>query len=468
MSAIPACAVNPVTGKHDLVLMSENEELALGRRYSAEVLKQYRPYADPALQSYVDGVVEGIAARSHRPDLVFHVTVLDSPEVNAFALPGGYVYITRGIMAYLASEAQLAGVLGHEIGHVTARHAVRQQTASTLTGLLGVAAAVGTGSRAAADLSNVLGTAYVRGYGRSQELEADRLGAEYLARQGYDPHEMLKVIGLLKYQEEFEQKLAREEQREPRAYHGVFATHPEADQRLQEVVRAADAVSVATTRNADEAGYLKHLDGMSFGEAASQGVVRGSHFYHADLDFHVEFPPGWRIDNRPDKLVAIAPGGDGQMQITLTDLNERQNAEQFLRAHVQGRISEGEPFSTGDYEGYSGHTELQTNWGERYGRVAAVIAGKRVFRFVAAARESGRYDREALDVARSLRRLKPEEQALAQPRKIKLVRVKAGDTVASLAKGSSLTSHVQERLRLLNGLYPAGEPRVGDWFKTVQ
>ena len=160
-------------------------------------------------------------------------TLLDSAQVNAFALPGGYVYITRGIMAYMNSEEELAGVLGHEIGHVTARHGVRQHGAQTAAGVIGVLATIATGSREVAQASNQLGGALVRGYGRKHELEADRLGAEYLALTNYDPEKMLDVVEILKDQEEFEIQRAREDGREPRVYHGVYSTHPSNDLRLR-------------------------------------------------------------------------------------------------------------------------------------------------------------------------------------------------------------------------------------------
>ncbi|MEJ2114697.1 MAG: M48 family metalloprotease, partial [Gammaproteobacteria bacterium] len=188
------CATNPVTGKQDFVLMSEEQEINLGKQAHQEVMKQYRPYNNPALQSYVEGLVDELGKKSHRSNLVYHVTVLDSPQINAFALPGGYLYITRGIMAYMNSEAELAGVLGHELGHVTARHGVRQQSAGTIAGILGAGVGILTGSNQAAQVANVGSTALIRGYGRNHELEADRLGAEYLANVGYDPQEMLKVV----------------------------------------------------------------------------------------------------------------------------------------------------------------------------------------------------------------------------------------------------------------------------------
>jgi predicted Zn-dependent protease len=247
----------------------------------------------------------------------------------------------------------------------------------------------------------------------------------------------------------------------------VFSTHPDADQRLQEVVRAAGTHPTASSRPSNEDTYLRHLDGMNFGSAVSQGVVRGNRFFHKDLDFTLTFPAGWMIDNRPDKLVAVSPGGDARMQVGLADLNKRQTAEEFLREHVRGTVNQGMEFSTGDFDGYSGLTELGTSWGKRYGRVGAVIAGKRVFQFVAAARESGNYDAQALDSLRSLRRLKPDEGALAEPKHIHLIRVKAGDSIALLAKRSALTTHAEQQLRLLNGLYPDGEPKAGAWFKQI-
>ena len=241
-TALAGCATNPVTGRADLVTMSEAQEIEIGRQQHPKILEEFGRYDDEALQAYVSQVGQRIAAVSHRPQLQYTFTVLDSEEVNAFALPGGYVYITRGIMAYLNSEAELVAVLAHEVGHVTARHSVRQQTGATATGVGATVIGILTGSGDLAHVANMAGTALVSGYGRDMELEADGLGAQYLDRLGYDPDAMIDVVRLLKNQETLRIQQARQENRKPHVYHGVFATHPDNDTRLHEVVKAAHKV----------------------------------------------------------------------------------------------------------------------------------------------------------------------------------------------------------------------------------
>ena len=190
------CAQNPVTGNPNFVTMSEAQEVQTGQQEDAKVRKQYGVYDNPALQQYVNEVGQKLARNSHRPGLRYSFVVVDSPEINAFALPGGYIYITRGIMAYLNSEAELAGVLGHEIGHVTARHSVQQLSASTAANvgasLIGIFVPA-LRNQAGDTVVNLLGNVLLSGYGREHELEADRLGALYMARGGYDPRESVQL-----------------------------------------------------------------------------------------------------------------------------------------------------------------------------------------------------------------------------------------------------------------------------------
>ena len=256
-----SCAVNPVSGKKDFVLMSNQQEVQLGNSLHKQTLQKQRPYNNPALQAYVNNIGQQLARQSHRNDIRYTFTVVDEPSINAFALPGGFIYITTGLMAYLNSEAQLAGVLGHEIGHVTARHSARQHSRATATNVL---ASLITNKVGNAQLVNTLSVASVRGFGRKHELQADRLGSEYLARVGYKPENMIQVVGVLKAQEDFAKFLAKSEGKQPPSYHGTFSTHPSNDQRLKEVVLAARRFPSAGSRPDNARSYLNYMQGLSY------------------------------------------------------------------------------------------------------------------------------------------------------------------------------------------------------------
>jgi len=263
ISLMVACSTNPVTGKKDFSLISKDQELAIGAQASKEVLKQSKRLNNPQLQAYVNRIGQMLASKSHRNNIPYHFTILEDPSVNAFALPGGYIYITTGLMAYLNSEGELAGVLGHEIGHVTARHGVQQQSAGIASAILLEVLSKKAGANTTKSLGQ-LSNALIRGYGRNHELQADKLGAEYIARVGYSPQNMLDVIGVLKAQEEFSKYQARREGRQPPSYHGVFSTHPSNDQRLQTVVNAAKNIRTAGTRSANHNGYLRQINGLKY------------------------------------------------------------------------------------------------------------------------------------------------------------------------------------------------------------
>ncbi len=473
------CASNPVTGKQDFVLISEAQEINLGKQEHEKVLKQYKQLNDPALQSYVEGIVEELSKKSHRSNLNFHATVLDSPDINAFALPGGYVYITRGIMVYMNSEAELAGVLGHEIGHVTARHGVRQQSAGQVAGatvgILGTGIAILTGdSRLANETANQVSKgslALIRGYGRDHELEADRLGAEYLANVGYDPEEMINVVEILKNQEDFDKQLAKEEGREPRAYHGTFSTHPSNDKRLQEVVRAANKVTTAATRDANRESFLKYMDGAVVGNSEADGILHGNNFYHKDLDLFIKFPEAWNVQNLPDRLIAQDKQGTAQLHVTIGKLKAGQTPKQLLEEISDGKISKGENFSTSSFKGYTGLATINMQGAKIPGRIAAIANKQQVYLVAVLGRDQNaleKVDSAGFATIRSFRNLKSNESKLAKSKHIKLVRVKKGDTFASLAKKSDFSHHGEEQLRLINGMYPDGKLKTGQLIKIVQ
>ena len=470
---LAGCATNPVTRQPEFVLMSEDREIALGRRLNPQILEEMGRYPDEALQAYVQSVGERLARVSDRPGLIYRFTVVDTPDVNAFALPGGYIYVARGLLAYLESEAELAAVLGHEIGHVAARHAVRQYTAATTVGILSAVIAGTTGVQGAGDLARVISTAIVRGYGRRHELEADRLGAIYLARAGYPPEAMLAVLRVLKAQEAFEKKLAEEEGREPRVYHGLFATHPDNDARLKAVIEAARPLLKGAPPSAldrDEA-FLHRLDGLVYGQRAEDGITRGNRFYHGPLGFALRFPAGWRIENLPDRLIARAPGGELLIQLTTTDLNRRLTPREFLQRRLEVRNPrEGRPLRIHGLPGYTALGRADTPWGRRMVRYVVVFLDDRAYIFAGASRTPNdpRRDRVTLETARSFHRLKPEERSLAEPLRLRLIRATAGLTYAELARRSALSDHAEDILRLLNHHWPSGEPLPGQLVKLVK
>lgn len=467
---LAACATNPVSGRREMALMSEAQEISIGREMHPKVIQQYGQYEDPALQAYVQAVGEKLAAHGHRSNLIYRFTVVDSTDINAFALPGGYIYITRGLLAYLGSEAEMAGVLGHEIGHVTARHAVRQYTAATAAQLgmtLGSIFVPGLGSNVGQNVMGVLGQAMLSGYGREHELESDGLGAEYLARAGYDPQAILGVLRTLKAQGDYAAAQAKAEGRKPQSYHGLFASHPDEDTRLKEVLTKASFLAPDKPADNGRDAFLKHMDGMVFGDSAAQGIRRGNRFYHRDLDFALEFPPAWRLENRPDRLLAIAPDGKAQAQLTSQDLNQRETPREFMIRRLGIKNPAGEEISAGGLPGYTAPLKIQG----RPGRVSVIFHRKQAYVLASVALDGA--DSQAVDAAMrqtalGFHPLREDEKALAEPLRLRLKTAGAGDSFTALAKGSRLPGDAQAQLRLLNGHYPQGEPKPGDILKIVE
>lgn len=464
------CAQNPVTGNPNLVLVSEAQEIAIGRREDPKVKTQYGAYDDPALQDYVNGIGQRLARASHRPELEYHFLVVDSPEVNAFALPGGYIYMTRGILAYLNSEAELAAVLGHELGHVTARHSVQQLSAATAANVgVNILQIFVPGARGGLGGSavNLLGGALLSGYGREHELEADRLGAEYLARTGYDPQAMVKVVGVLKNQELFDAEVAKAEGRPPRAYHGVFASHPDNDTRLQQVVGEAARYRQAQVRTAQE-DFLRRADRMVYGDSPRQGVVRNNDFYHTELGLAMRFPAGWRLQNRPQNVVATSPGGGG----TFIDLRAGGPAQGTPEDVLRKRVSaaSGAPVTQSVINGLSAAV-MTAHIGGKPTRVACLFLGKSAYLIGAQAPNDAAFNehQDAIDASiASFRALTDEDRALARPLRLRIITAQPGLTFAELARRSPLGHLAEGHLRVINGLYPKGEPAAGQPLKIIE
>lgn len=461
------CAQNPVTGQPDFVMMSEQQEINTGKKGDVEIQKEYPRYKSPALQKYINDIGQKLARHSHRTHLTYHFTVVDSPEINAFALPGGYIYITRGMLAYLNSEAELASVLGHEIGHVTARHGVQSYSKA-----MGTSIAVGIASIlvpqlqsvGAQNIVNLMGSAILAGYGRENELEADRLGSEYIAHAGYDPQAMINVIGVLKNQELFDAELAKQENRAPRAYHGVFASHPNNDDRLKQVVDEANKFTKPNTEDA-RLTYLKNIDGLIFGDSPEQGITRNNSFYHTDLGFALTLPPEWRVKNNPDQLLLISPTGNVMIRM-FTDKPDGSPAD-LLRKNLNLNNAELaiDPIN---------QLPAAIMSGEQNGkpmRIAAIYLNNKAY-VIAARAESDKlfnqFENEINTTIKSFHKITDAERKIAKPLLIKTITAQPDTTYNKLAKNSAIGKNAENYLRLMNNAYPTGEPKPGQIIKIIE
>ena len=459
------CSVNPVTGKQDFVMISESQEIQMGRKYNAQILKQNPIYQDQSLQSYVQSIGESLAAISHRPNLIYRFTVLDSPDINAFALPGGYIYINRGLMAYLSSEEELAAVLGHEIGHVTARHSVRQYSQSQLMGVLSTAIEINSG-RTAGNLANLASGALLSGYGRDMELEADDLGAQYIYQEGYSAQGMYEVLSVLKDQEIYSKKIAEQRGQEPKSYHGVFASHPSNDQRLQEVLNNVSVSYKQGVKNKNDI-FLEKIEGMVFGDSEQSGVRRGDEFFHGSLDLFLSSPPTWEIINTPNTLVFSSPFGEAILQMTIEDLNYKESPEEYMRRFASDTYDD----QILTINGFEAFTTKAIKSG-RMTRMAVIFKQDQVFQFIGYLKNEdtnlSQFDTNFLKIINSFRTLKEEEKKLAKPLRLSSYRVKKEDTYKSLALKSNIANDAEDQLRLINGDYPDKPLSIGRVIKIVQ
>ncbi|MEO5984605.1 MAG: M48 family metalloprotease [Ferruginibacter sp.] len=315
------CARNPVTGKKQVVFMSEAQELAMGQEADPQIIAQYGLYDDKSLQDFINEKGKAMAAISHRPGINYQFRIIDSEVLNAFAVPGGYVYFTRGIMAHFNDEAQFAGVLGHETGHITARHSVAQQR-NQLLGQLGVIAGVVLApnlAQFAEQASQGLGLLFLK-FGRDDERQADQLGVEYSSKIGYDAKQMAAFFTTL------ERQGAKSGAGEIPEF---LSTHPNPGDRNIAVAKLAaewqaklNLTNPVTNRN----NYLKRIEGLIYGEDPKQGFLENSVFYHPVLKFQFPVPQGWNYQNTPQRVQMAPKDGKALMFLTLAQGSSLQEA----------------------------------------------------------------------------------------------------------------------------------------------
>ncbi len=455
---LSACAGNP-TGGANFVLMSESAELEKGRELHAEMLQQNPIYQDLELQAYVEKVGQKMAAVSHRPELDYVFTIIDSPDINAFALPGGFVYVNRGLLTYLNSEAQLAAVLGHEIGHVTARHAVRQQTAARSANAASIALIFATGVDLRETTSLISG-ALISGYGRDMELEADSLGAEYLSKAGYDPLAMVQVIEVLKNHEDFTKRTSN---RTAVSYHGLFASHPRNDTRLQEVVGKAAELSDRQASEEDPVVFREQITGLIVGPSPQNAAGRDqrNRYYQSLFNYTLLLPEGWSKQETTTTMTSASVDGSSMIKVEAQRLQQSKEPRLFIRENLGiENLQQSEPLSQ---FGLSGFTGINPESSER---VAVLYYGPRAFILTAKAGE-GISDELLMESVRSFRPIARNETLFANPVQISYIQADGKITYADLARQTRLPEHQEDMLRLLNGDYPFGEPAAGQWVKVA-
>jgi predicted Zn-dependent protease len=466
IALVAACATNPVTGEREFTLMSESQEIAMGRESDAQVRAEMGVYTDPQLAKYIGDIGLRLAKLSERPNLPWQFTVVDQPAINAFALPGGFIYITRGILPFLEDEAALAGVLGHEIGHVTARHSVRQYT-RTIGGVAALGA-LGVFVPAARPFSQIseqaLGLLFLK-YGRADELQADELGARYEATGGWDPAGvpgMLSTLGLLD-----------EADGDRKGIPNWLSTHPEPLARVAEIKPVVSKLKEGKTDFVTNRDALeRRIDGVIYGDNPEQGITRGTTFLHPPLRFRIDFPSKWDVANSPQQVVARAPDADVFMLLQLVNKQDGATVADVARSHME---SAGFRFVTGErttingldaFVGvYQGQIEGLGDVTSRAGHISYNGAYYLIAGLVAPASFEG-VDGTFTTAIRSFRPLTVAEAEAIRPSRVDFYVVRAGDTWASLAERSGGAIR-PSTLAAMNHSAPDAVPRVGARIKIV-
>jgi predicted Zn-dependent protease len=424
-SSLAACATNPVTGRRELALVSENQEIQMGQQAAQEVEQQLGLVADAGLQSYVRAIGARLAAQSERPNLPWRFGVVDDPVPNAFALPGGPVYITRGLMDLMDSEAELATVLGHEIGHITARHQVQQMSKAQLAQVGLVAAMI-----FAPGLQN-FGNALSGGmqllflkYSRDAERQADELGFKYALNQSYDVTEMADVFRSLQRVGETQSKS------------GVpswLSTHPDPGERVQTAERRVAALPApAAARNVGHTEYMNQIDGLVYGENPRQGFFRGSVFMHPDLRFRLNFPSGWKTQNMPQAVAAISPSQDAIVQMQFAQGTPQQAAQAFF--NQQGlQVGQTSTNSINGNPAYTGYFQAQTEQGAIAGLATFLSYGGSTYQLMAytSANRLNQYDATFRNTIGSFATLTDPSALNVRPNRVDIVRLSSPMSLAT-------------------------------------
>jgi predicted Zn-dependent protease len=467
-----ACATNPVTGQHEVILMSPEREAALGREAAQQVAQEMGLVEDPALAAFVDAIGQRVAARSPRKDVRFQFHVADMAETNAFALPGGYIYVSRGLLALVRDEDELANVLAHEVGHVAARHAAQRETRALGVGLLGALGTLAAGAlggapaaEAVGQLGQLAGASLIASYSRDQERQADEVGQKMAKAAGFDPIGMATFLGAL----DREGTLRLGQPRLPT----FLDSHPSTPERVAasnaraRTLGTRGGLAPVSARNA----FVPHLTGLLVDEDPAEGVVRGTSFLHPGLDFELRFPSGWKVQNGRSAVEAQEPEGQA---IAVLAAQERGTdpslaAEHFLRANAQAiELQDHGRYDGAAVPGYRARARVALQQGAAGAELFWLAQAGTVYRLqcLAGTQAFGGFVRSFERTAASFRPLTAEERASIHERRLEVLMAGAGESLEALARRGGNVWPL-EQVALANGLEPGAKLAAGQRVKIA-
>ncbi|TGE18572.1 M48 family metalloprotease [Hymenobacter elongatus] len=467
-----SCSVNPVTGKKEVMLVSKGQELAMGQQSDPAVTAQFGLYPDQKIQKFINDKGKAMGAISHRPDLAYQFRVVDSPVINAFAIPGGYVYFTRGIMAHFNNEAQFAGVLGHEIGHVTARHSAKQQT-NAIIGQVGMMGAMIASPRLAQfgeQAAQGMQLLFLK-FGRDDESQSDELGVEYSSKIGYDAAQMA----------DFFQTLQRQQaQSGAEAIPDFLSTHPNPADRYNRVHQLADQWKQKngnpTTLKVNREQYLRLIDGIVYGEDPRQGFVENNAFYHPELKFRFPVPAGWKHQNTPQQFQMADPAGKALMMLALapgSSLDEAAQAlvKQFSLQPTDSRRVTVNGFPAITFIGDQVQQDPQT--GQQVAGVRTMVYliqdGKTIYALLGASSPADfpSYQPTFSSTMEGFARLTEPDKLNRQPEHLRVKTLKLRSTLSQALKTNGVPEKRLEEMAILNGMQLNEQVNAGSLIKVV-
>ncbi|HSG81340.1 MAG TPA: M48 family metalloprotease [Gemmatimonadota bacterium] len=458
------CPVNPATGERQLILVSEREEIQMGLQGAQQVEQIYGLYDDADLQAYVEEIGQELAAASEKPGLPWHFKVIDDPIVNAFALPGGQIFMTRGILSYFTSEAEMAAVLGHEIGHVTARHSAEQMSRASVAGLgLGVGAILSSDiAKYAGVLSQGLGLMFLK-FGRDDERQSDDLGFRYMSRVGYNPREAADVFTMLG---------RVTEAAGGSSLPGWLSTHPDPDERVQRIRAALDSVEATGVPITGEVGrdrYLRRIDGIVFGQNPREGYFEEQLFLHPELAFQLEFPKQWQTQNTRQVVAGVSPESDAIVTLSLADAPSAQQALQaFLAEEAISPRGSASGAKLNGMPARSTYFNVETQDAKLAGLAVWVEYNGQVFQLLGytVLERLQQYDQVFQRSLGSFDRVTDPAVLGVQPRRVQLVRIDRAMTIEQFAARYPSTVSAAT-LAIINAVEEGEEIPAGTTVKRV-